>query len=36
MPKRKRTIRLKFRSKRSNHGHKAFHGKRNGKLGKYQ
>ena len=36
MPKLKRTIRLRFRSKRANHGREPFHGKRKGKLGKYR
>lgn len=36
MAKRKRTIRLKFRSKRANHGRKPFTGKRKGRLRGYR
>ena len=32
MSKRKRTIRLKFSSKKANHGRKPFRGKRKGRL----
>ncbi len=36
MPKRKRTMRLRFHSKRANHGRKPHAGKRKGKLGGYR